>query len=126
MMLYEPGRNQRQARIPARSPPSMPLRSLLLPTALCATLLAAAAPARAAAPHVKGEVVVRYGGAHAARAGAMPRTRVLHVKDVAQAERALRKQPGVLSATANYLAHTSGWIPPDPGDGDAPGGWQSL
>ena len=104
----------------------MPLPSRLLPF-LCSTVLAAALPASAvAAPHVKGEVIVRYGGAHAAAAGALPRTRVLHVKNAAKAARALRKQPGVLSATPNYIAHISGWIPPDPGNANTVGGWQSL
>jgi serine protease len=105
----------------------MPPRLRLLPIALCATLLAALAPASAgAAPHVKGEVIVRYGGAHAAAAGAVPRTRVLHVKDVARAERSLRSRPGVLSVTPNYIAHMSGWVPPDPGNSGVPGGWESL
>ena len=44
-----------------------------------------------------------------------PRTRVLHVKDVAGSERSLRKRPDVLSVTPNYIAHSSGWVPPDPG-----------
>src|SRR4051794_4417981 len=133
----------------------MPLRSRLLPTALCATALASAlvatadarggtaasTPPRAAgSPDVmafaasaarapryrRGEVVVRYGGAQAARAGAIPRTRVLRVKDVAKAAQALRKRPDVLSATPNYVAHISGWIPPDPGSAGTPGGWQGL
>jgi serine protease len=29
----------------------------------------------------------------------------------------------VLSATANYVAHISGWVPPDPGRGTTPFGW---
>ena len=42
------------------------------------------------------------------------------------AERAaeLRRRPGVLSATPNYIAHAS-YIPNDPGRTGAPGGWQA-
>jgi serine protease len=73
--------------------------------------------------------VVRYGGAHAARAGAMPRTRVVQVapgRSVAAAARAWRGRPGVLSATPNYVAHVSGWQPDDPGTAHVVGGWQQL
>jgi serine protease len=75
------------------------------------------------------EVVVRYGGAHAARAGAVPRTRVVKVprgQSVASYARKLRARPGVLSATANYVAHISGWVPPDPGKAGIPAGWSQL
>src|SRR3954449_531604 len=115
----------------------MTLRSSLLPAALLATAFALAVPVAAsgAAPvkpgarrsadvkafaaqaatatrYRPGEIVVRYGatGAHAARAAAVPRTKVLKVRDVAAAERKLRKQPGVLSVTRNYVARVSGWI----------------
>jgi serine protease len=119
----------------------MPPRSRLLSFALCATALVAAAPARAAAAapvvgpadarYRAGEVVVRYGpasGAHAARV-ASPRTRVIRLRagqSVAAAVRALRARPGVLSATPNYVAHISGWVPPDPGSANVPAGWQQL
>ena len=33
-----------------------------------------------------------------------------------------RRRPGVLSATANYVAHLSGWVPGDPGHGGRTGG----
>jgi serine protease len=75
------------------------------------------------------QVVVRYGGAHAASAGAVPRTRVLKVPrgfTVAQYARKLRAKPGVLSATANYVAHVSGWVPPDPGSAGIPAGWSQM
>ncbi len=110
----------------------MPPRSRLLPIFLCVTAAAAALPsaARAAdAPYREGEVVVRYAGAQAATAGGVPRTRVLKVgrdQSVAEVARRLRARPGVLSATANYVAHASAWVPPDPGKTGAPAGWQAL
>ena len=95
------------------------------PASAAATAFAAEA---AATPRYRaGELVVRYGGgAHASSAGAVPRTKVMKVRDVATAERALRKQPGVLSVTRNYVAHISGWVPSDPGNTATPGGWQTL
>src|SRR4051812_20926044 len=111
----------------------MPLRSPLLSALLCATALCAAVPgaaqAAAAAPYKADEVVVRYAGAHASAAGALPRTRVVKVAPgdtVADTARRLRARPGVLSATANYVAHASGWFPPDPGRDGVPSGWQAL
>ena len=110
----------------------MSLRSPLLFALLCATALGAAWPGAAqaaTAPYKAGEVVVRYAGAHASAAGAVPRTRVVKVapgSSVADTARALRARPGVLSATANYVAHTSGWVPPDPGRDGVPSGWQAL
>src|SRR3954471_925943 len=104
-MLYEPGR---AIVLSARSPHphAMPLRFPLLPAALLATACALALPvaasgaplkpsarqsadvkvfaaqAVAAARYRPGEVVVRYGstGAHASRAGEVPRTKVLKVR----------------------------------------------
>ena len=67
-----------------------------------------------------GEVVVRYGGASASRAGAVPRSQVVKLRrgeSVAAAVRRLQRRPGVLSATPNYVARISGWVPPDPGRG---------
>ena len=89
---------------------------------------AIAASAAAVPRYRAGEVVVRYGGAHAASAGAVPRTRVLQVpKSVAASTRArCASRPDVLSATANYVAHVSGWVPPDPGNAGVPAGWQQL
>jgi len=92
-----------------------------------AAATAFAAEAAATPRYRAGELVVRYGGgAHASSAGAVPRTRVLKVRDVAAAEQALRKRPGVLSVTRNYVAHISGWVPSDPGNTATPGGWQTL
>src|SRR4051812_22466954 len=131
MMLYEPGRT-------CPAPPSvrqMPARS---PRLLLATLLAAAfaaavpAAADASGPAYKpGEVVVRYARAHASHAGgaAEPATRVVRLRrgeSVGAGVRRLRARPGVLSATPSYVAHASGWVPPDPGSGGTPGGWQTL
>ena len=115
-------------------------RALLPPILLLA--LACALPAAASAygglagpPDARyrpGEVVVRYAaaGAHASRVGVDgTRTRVVRVpadKSLASAMRALRKRPGVLSATPNMVAHASGYIPPDPGSAKAPTGWQQL
>jgi serine protease len=76
-----------------------------------------------------GEVVVRYAGAHAASGGGVPRTRVVKVprgQTVAGYASKLRKRSGVLSATANYVAHISAWMPPDPGRAGVPGGWAQL
>ena len=119
--------------VPAR----MPLRSPLLSTLLCATALAAVAlPARRRRrPRRRrtgpDEVVVRYaerrrarrrahGGAHVRAA-----TRVVKVppgESVAATARRLQRRAGVLSATPNYIAHASGWVPPDPGNSGTPVG----
>jgi serine protease len=72
----------------------------------------ASAPARFRA----GEVVVRD------RKG----SRVVRVRNVARAVRTLSKRPGVLSVTPNYIARSTGWIPPDPGRSREIGGWQKL
>ena len=32
----------------------------------------------------------------------------------------------MLSATANYVAHISGWVPPDPGKAGVPAGWAQM
>src|SRR4051794_7968132 len=106
----------------------MRLRSTLLPAAVLAAALAAApAAARAAgpadAPYRAGEVVVRYAGADAAR------TRLVKTRPgetVPAAVRRLQARPGVLSANPDYIAHISGYVPPDPGFTGRPGGWQQL
>jgi serine protease len=80
-------------------------------------------------PYRAREVVVRYAGAQASSAGALPKTRVLKVPrslTVAQYARKLRAERGVLSATANYVAHVSGWMPPDPGSAGIPAGWSQM
>jgi serine protease len=118
-------------------------------TALAALLIAAPG-ARAQVPtgavagrdYRPGEVVVRYarGAGPAARASVQrgthvgspkvfaPYTRVLHIRDgrsVPEAIAALRRRGDVVSATPNWIAHTS-WIPNDPGRLSAPGGWAAL
>ncbi|HEX6024867.1 MAG TPA: S8 family serine peptidase [Solirubrobacter sp.] len=70
-----------------------------------------------------GEIVVRYESA------AGPRTKVVKVprgQTVATAARAWRNRPGVLSATANYVARLSAWEPGDPGTANVHGGWRQL
>jgi serine protease len=110
----------------------MPARLLLATLSAVAIVAAAPAAAWAKGPAYKpGEVVVRYASAHAARSGAadQPVTRVVKVRageSVKAAARRLRRQPGVLSATPSYIAHASGWVPPDPGSAGTPGGWQAL
>ena len=102
----------------------MPLRSLLLTATIFATAFVPAV-AEAAPRYRDGEVVVRY----AAAAGALPRTEVVKVapgQDVAAAAEQWRRRPGVLSATANYVAHLSAWEPGDPGQADVPAGWQQM
>ena len=37
-----------------------------------------------------------------------------------------RRQPGVQYAVPDYVAHTAGWIPDDPGNAHHPQGWQLL
>jgi serine protease len=102
-------------------------RSLLL----AITALACIAPAAGAARHVPGEVVVRYAPeARAARAGDAvgPRTHIVRTRagqTVAERAAELRRRPGVLSATPNYIARAS-YIPNDPGRTGAPGGWQEV
>ena len=132
----------------------MSSRSSLLSALLCATALGAAmtpvamagettdvsgalagaaggfvTPAKTGERYRPREVVVRYASAHAARVGGVPKTRVLKVpkgRTVASYARELRKRSGVLSATANYVAHISGWVPPDPGNANVPAGWAQL
>lgn len=78
----------------------------------------AALKAKAAAParYRAGEVVVRD------RSG----ERVVKVRDVGRAVRTLSRRSGVRSVTPNFIARSTGWIPPDPGRGAEIGGWQKL
>ena len=94
--------------------------------------------------YVPNEVIVRYAPSadRRVRAAAQrstgtgqphvfaPRTRVLQIRDgesVAQTISELERRPGVLSASPNLIAHTSGFAPNDPGQpGGAPGGWQTV
>jgi serine protease len=105
-------------------------RSLLL----AALGLASLAPAAEAAEHVPGEVVVRFArDADAARVAsaaepAGPRTRVVTSRPgetPGETAARLRRKPGVLSATPNYVARAS-YIPNDPGSSGLPGGWQEV
>jgi serine protease len=96
----------------------MLLRSLFL--AAVGTVLLA--PAAGAADYVPDEVVVRYAPETA------PVTRVVKLRDggtVREAIARLRRQPGVLSATPNYIARAS-FVPDDPGSDATPGGWLGL
>ncbi len=122
---------------------SSPRRALASGLLAGACLLApAGAHAAQSAPrtYVPGEVVVRYApeADRTARAAAQrgtgtgapqafaPRERVLKIRDgdsVAATVAQLRRRRGVLSATPNYIAHASGYVPNDPGDGS---GWQNL
>jgi serine protease len=109
----------------------MPIRprSAILAAFVAAGLTAVPASAEAA-QHRHGEVVVRYApaGASAARAGTTPKVRVVHTrKPLAQKIAELRRKPGVLSATRNYVAHASAFVPNDPGQPNGPvGGWQTI
>ncbi|MDP9293065.1 MAG: S8 family serine peptidase, partial [Actinomycetota bacterium] len=58
-----------------------------------------------------------------------PRTRVLRIRDgesVRETIGELRRRPGVLSATPNWIARASAFVPDDPGQAGAPGGWQGV
>ena len=96
-----------------------------------------------ASGYVPGEVVVRYqrGTDRRARAAVQretgvggpeafaPQTRVLKIRDgqtVEDTVRELRARPEVATAAPNARAHLAGFIPKDPGDTGAAGGWQEL
>jgi len=116
-------------------------QSLALATC-CAAFAAIATPAASATlprGFQSNEIVVGYAPATrvqaraaAAQAGGAPmaRTRVLHLVpgvSVGSALRRLRRQPDVLWAVPDYVAHASGgWVPNDAGNSRAPGGWQQL
>jgi serine protease len=103
-------------------------RSLLLAAVATALLV----PAADAAEYVADEVIVRYApGADATASAAAvvaPRTRVVKVRaggTVAGTAARLRRRPGVLTATPNYIARAS-FIPDDPGRDHVLGGWQAV
>lgn len=111
----------------------------LLSATLLASTLLAAGPVGAASAGGAGGDARAAAAAMKARAAAPARaranevvvsdargSRVVKVRDVAKASRAIAKRDGVRSVTPNYIAHVSGWVPPDPGNAAAPGGWQSL
>jgi serine protease len=101
--------------------------------------------------YVPGEVVVGYGTgqagssvAHAARmmgvratpgalpgdaSSSTPAEKIIKVpagRSIWQVIAKLRRQRGVLYAVPNYIAHTAGWIPNDPGIAHRPQGWELL
>ena len=116
----------------------------------------AAAPARTAAvsDYVPGEVLVGYAsvsgpaasevahaaremGVRAVRASATPgdalasgaAEKTVHVpagRSIWPVIAKLRRQRGVRYAVPNYVAHTAGWIPDDPGISGHAQGWQQL
>jgi serine protease len=95
--------------------------------------LAGAAPARAVeragtAPepgYVPGELVVRTRDPGTGEVRAV--RHVIRDGDTVREEaRELERRPGVLSATPNYIARASAYIPNDPGNAGVPGGWQAL
>jgi serine protease len=104
--------------------------------------LFAAGPA-AAAPYDSHRVIVRFADrlAVAARTASIggpgivsasatgSHTRVLQLAPgttVAQTLRRLRRRRGVVYAVPDYVAHTSVFIPNDPGGTSTPGGWQQV
>ena len=120
--------------------------SRLAPATHAATPMRAA-PATRAADYVPGEVVVGYAPglaatlqvAHAARtmgaratlaqAGSGITEQIFRVpggKSIWPAIAQLRRRPGVLYAVPDYIAHTAGWIPNDPGSTHRHQGWQQM
>ena len=97
---------------------------------LLACVVALPAPGAAlAADTVPGEVVVKeLPSGVRARAATRVTTahRVIRVKDVDKAIRAIRKRDGVVYAVPNVKARASAFVPNDPGRGTTPGGWQSV
>jgi serine protease len=102
------------------------------------------AAAQATPRHVPGEVVVQYRtstdrqeraqvqretGLHAPRVLAS-HMRMLKIRNPRQSVpatvRALRARPEVREAAPNAIAHTSAYIPQDPGRSHTPGGWQAT
>jgi serine protease len=98
-----------------------------------ASATAAGAP-RPGRDYVADQVVVRYARGSVATASAAgrvagPRTRVLTIRDGSSVEAkaaALRRKEGVVSATPNWIARISGFVPNDPGREPFPGGWQAI
>jgi serine protease len=94
--------------------------ALLLLAAVLAGLAATAAHASGPRPAYRpGEVVVRTAEG----------TRVHRVTDdstVLEEASELARRPGVLSATPNWIARLSAYIPNDPGRGSVPGNWQRV
>ena len=134
------------------NPPSLarfalPLAGLLAGVLVLAPAASAERPApnvHAGTAYVPGEVIVRYaptadrsdraavqrGTGTGAPHVFAPRTRVLKIRDgesVRETIAELRRRPGVLSATPNWVARLSAYVPNDPGQsGGPPGGWQAV
>src|SRR3954453_15763118 len=108
-----------------RSPPyPMTLRPPLL--AAAAALLLAAAPPASAADYVPGEVLVGpEATASATGSGAAKVISTRQGETVRAAVKRLRKESGIRYAVPNYVAHASGFVPNDPGVGNA-SDWQGL
>lgn len=116
---------------PPRPFPAARARPIAWPVlALLAGAVALPAPGTAlAAETVPGEVVVKeLPAGTSARAAARTDTahRVVKVRDVAKAIRAIRKREGVVYAVPNVKARAAAFVPNDPGRGTTPGGWQSV
>src|SRR4051812_47146928 len=102
----------------------MTLRPPLL--AAAAALLLAAAPPASAADYVPGEVLV--GPEATASATGSGVAKVISTRQgetVRAAVKRLRKENGIRYAVPNYVAHASGFVPNDPGVGNA-SDWQGL
>jgi serine protease len=119
--------------VPVGPPTAIVTRMIRRSVLLAALGLALLAPAAGAAKYVPGEVVVRYAPDARMASAATSETVATHTRvvktrrdeSVAERAAALRRRPGVLSATPNYIAHAS-YIPNDPGRTGIPGGWQEL
>jgi serine protease len=92
---------------------------LIRPLLVAAAATVLIAPAARAAEHVPGEVVVRYAGAPEQVVAVAPGATVRGTIE------RLRRHPGVLSATRNYIARAS-FIPDDPGRSGTAGGWKDV
>jgi serine protease len=110
--------------------PHAPARACRLATAAIA--VAAVGPAASpalAVETVPGEIVVQE-HPHGAQARAASRVaaghRVIRVKDVDKALRAVRRRSTVVYAVPNVKARAAALVPNDPGRGSAPGGWQNV
>jgi serine protease len=96
--------------------------SLIAAAAACLLTLALAGPATAraelaGATYRPNQVVVKRVG---------HRSTTVRVRDVPRAIASLARRHDVKWAVPNYVAHTSDFIPNDPGRGQAPGGWQAV
>lgn len=110
--------------------PHAPARARRLATATVAIAVVGPATAPALAVEtVPGEIVVQE-HPHGAQARAASRVaaghRVIRVKDVGKALRAVRRRSTVVYAVPNVKARAAALVPNDPGRGSRPGGWQNV